>query len=139
MKSVERELYEMLAEEAAEVIQAVTKILRHGPQSYHPDDPETSNAELLEDEVEEFFAVVRQLEMRNEIVVSKSGEHLDEVWRKKLTWTHHQPRPPLVVGQTIRREVEFIGEVEGTVVDVADGWITVELGKSLRVTFREET
>ena len=42
----------LLAEECAEVIQMVEKIIRHGYQSYNPHDPEQrTNRELLEREL----------------------------------------------------------------------------------------
>jgi len=48
----EDELLTLLAEECAEVIQAVAKIQRHGLVSYHPDDPEhVSNAGHLHREL----------------------------------------------------------------------------------------
>ena len=43
----EAERLAMLAEECGEVIQMVGKILRHGYDSYHPADPNTTNKQLL--------------------------------------------------------------------------------------------
>ena len=47
----ETERLALLAEECAEVIQIVGKILRHGYESYHPDTPEITNRRLLEKEL----------------------------------------------------------------------------------------
>lgn len=41
----------LLAEECVEVVQAVTKILRHGYASRHPDDPLGNNRIYLETEL----------------------------------------------------------------------------------------
>lgn len=52
MTPSERERLVLLIEEAAEVQQIACKILRHGYESYHPDDLEkTTNRRLLEDEL----------------------------------------------------------------------------------------
>jgi NTP pyrophosphatase (non-canonical NTP hydrolase) len=50
-----------LQEEAAEVIQAVSKINRFGPQNSHPDRT-TTNLEELVGELEDFLAIVAALE-----------------------------------------------------------------------------
>ncbi len=50
-----------LQEEAAEVIQAVSKINRFGPQNKHP-DRKTTNLEELVQELEDFLAIVAALE-----------------------------------------------------------------------------
>jgi len=47
----ERERLALLAEECSEVVQIAMKILRHGYESYHPDDPDEDNRELLEKEL----------------------------------------------------------------------------------------
>lgn len=47
----EDELLTVLEEECAEVIQAITKIRRHGLASYHPDNPGVSNAGSLHREL----------------------------------------------------------------------------------------
>jgi NTP pyrophosphatase (non-canonical NTP hydrolase) len=50
-----------LQEEAAEVIQAVSKINRFGPQNSHPDRT-TTNLQELVGELEDFLAIVAVLE-----------------------------------------------------------------------------
>jgi NTP pyrophosphatase (non-canonical NTP hydrolase) len=50
-----------LQEEAAEVIQAVSKINRFGPQNSHPDRT-TTNLQELVGELEDFLAIVAALE-----------------------------------------------------------------------------
>lgn len=86
------ERLEMLAEEAAEVVQATTKILRHGYQSFHPDDEdETPNVTLLRDEVHDLLAVLWAMSLHGDLPSpNTSGLWLDGVWQQKLRWTHHQ-------------------------------------------------
>lgn len=50
-----------LQEEAAEVIQAVSKIRRFGPDNRHPDRTTTNKQELV-GEVEDFLAILGVLE-----------------------------------------------------------------------------
>lgn len=50
-----------LQEEAAEVIQAVSKIRRFGPDNHHP-DRETTNKQELVGEIEDFLAILGVLE-----------------------------------------------------------------------------
>lgn len=61
------ELMAMLAEEAGEVVQAVTKAIRHGLHSYHPDSPEKTNRANLEEELSDILAVLALLS-RAEVV-----------------------------------------------------------------------
>ena len=50
-----------LQEEAAEVIQAVSKINRFGPDNHHP-DRQTTNKQELVGEIEDFLAILGVLE-----------------------------------------------------------------------------
>ena len=54
-------LLDKLQEEAAEVIQAVSKIRRFGPNNHHP-ERETTNLQELVGELEDFQAIVWMLE-----------------------------------------------------------------------------
>jgi hypothetical protein len=54
-------LLDKLQEEAAEVIQAVSKIRRFGPHNHHP-ERETTNLQELVGELEDFQAIVWMLE-----------------------------------------------------------------------------
>lgn len=56
-------LLDKLQEEAAEVIQAVSKIRRFGPHAHHPDRTQTNLQELVV-ELEDFLALVAALEAR---------------------------------------------------------------------------
>lgn len=56
----EQDLLDKLQEEAAEVIQAVSKIRRFGKYNHHP-DRETTNIQELVNELEDFQAIVEAL------------------------------------------------------------------------------
>jgi NTP pyrophosphatase (non-canonical NTP hydrolase) len=63
-----------LQEEAAEVIQAVSKINRFGPHNSHPDRT-TTNLQELVGELEDFLAIVAVLEQMEyiDLTLSKSN------------------------------------------------------------------
>ena len=84
----EAERLAMLAEEAAKVIQAVGKILWHGYTSYHPDEPDLDNRTLLMNELADFNSV--QLLMEGSGDVFRTGDEIERVLKRKLTYTHHQ-------------------------------------------------
>ncbi len=63
----EAERLAMLAEECAEVIQIIGKVLRHGYDSHHPSDPAVSNRLLLTRELVDLESVVRAMVRHGEI------------------------------------------------------------------------
>lgn len=83
------ELLAMLAEEAGEVVQVVGKILRHGLDSYHPDDPQTTNAVLLRKELTDLAAICAAMSSTGMIGPITSKDTSD-AWNKKLRYAHHQ-------------------------------------------------
>ena len=85
----EAERLAMLAEECAEVIQMVGKILRHGLDSYHPSDPVVSNRLLLTRELVDLESVVRAMVRHGEIY-DPQGQDIPAAWKKKLRYAHHQ-------------------------------------------------
>jgi hypothetical protein len=84
----EAERLAMLAEECAEVIQVIGKILRHGYESYHPANPRLSNRDLLAKELRDVNAVLQAM-VRAELV-GYSVQDWIGVWERKLQYTHHQ-------------------------------------------------
>ena len=61
LSDFQRERFVLLAEECAEVIQAVTKTLRFGLESVHPETG-VSNKDRLEEELADLFAVIHLVE-----------------------------------------------------------------------------
>lgn len=86
----------MLAEEAGEIVQAVTKILRHGYASQHPAflDTDKSNRKDLEREIGDLWGIVVQMSNRGDISTSRIREFADEKWLNALKYTHHQDFTP---------------------------------------------
>lgn len=61
----------ILSEELGEAQQAIGKILRHGWESTHPNDPQgPSNRKLLERELGDVFAAVTLLARANDIAIT---------------------------------------------------------------------
>ena len=82
----ESERLYMLMEECGEVIQACSKVLRHGYDSYHPNNPNVNNRELLTNEVHDLFAV---LDMMDHDIKVDGAQILQSVKQKKK-YAHHQ-------------------------------------------------
>jgi len=80
----EAERLAMLAEECAEVIQIVGKILRHGNDSYHPDDVrKTPNHKLLSNELRDVMAVYTAMIRAGDVATFGSEEVAMAIWQKK--------------------------------------------------------
>ena len=79
-----------LAEEAAEVVQCVTKILRHGYQSTDPTNPQSlTNRADLEKELGNLMAVVWVLNQNNELNISRiSNWRIDKLQTLGM-YTHY--------------------------------------------------
>lgn len=86
LTTAQAERLAMLAEECGEVIQAVSKILRHGYNSAHPDRPFITNHELLANELTDLSAVLGRI-----VLVEKLpfGD-VEKAWSKKMIYAHHQ-------------------------------------------------
>jgi len=66
-----------LQEESSEIIQAVSKIRRFGPDNHHPDRTATNKQELIQ-ELEDFLALVAVLEGHGYLDLSESKEQITE-------------------------------------------------------------
>lgn len=86
LSPAEAERLAMLAEEAAEVIVEINKILRHGYESFHPDQPDTSNRSRLTGEVADFLAVAQMMEDD----LTQDAPPASEIIAKKMRYAHHQ-------------------------------------------------
>jgi len=86
----QRERLAMLIEECGEVIQAATKVLRHGWDSHHPEvaDGET-NKEALERELGDVMGVMHGMTTKGDIAHIPWSSFPDN-WERKKKWTHHQ-------------------------------------------------
>jgi NTP pyrophosphatase (non-canonical NTP hydrolase) len=76
LKSKNTQYYlDKLQEEAAEIVQAVSKLRRFGPNNHHP-ERKTSNLQELVGELEDFLALVACLEADKLIDLTHSQEHI---------------------------------------------------------------
>ena len=79
----------MLSEEAGEIVQAVGKILRHGPNSRHPEGGET-NIETLRRELSDLIAVATIMREKGDPLGDFKAVDGEHIWQRKLRYTHHQ-------------------------------------------------
>lgn len=87
----------LLAEECAEVIQAITKILRHGMDSYNPlidamgeYKNRVTNQMLLEKELGHVLCAQRFLWHASDVRKHEVDRHAEEKEAKIGRWLHHQ-------------------------------------------------
>lgn len=90
LTNAQRERLEMLAEEAAEIVQCCTKILRRG-YSHHPHRPGRTNKRELQDKLLQFWTVYERMAHHGDLA------HINfcctqEVWEKLEYTTHHQDK-----------------------------------------------
>lgn len=64
-----------LQEEAAEVIQAISKVRRFGPDNHHPERASTNMQELI-GEIEDFMALLAALEANKVIDLTLSQSNI---------------------------------------------------------------
>jgi hypothetical protein len=87
----EAERLALLLEELGEAQQIIGKILRHGYESYHPDDAKrTTNRSLLAQELGHVWAAIQMLVIPQDISgfileISRGEKHT-----KVKRWMHHQ-------------------------------------------------
>lgn len=94
LTNAEIERLDMLAEEAAEIVVAVSKIKRHGPYSYNPDAPENGdNVSQLNGEIADLFGVLRGMVGEGDPFEFPDPETAADAWAKKLRYSHHQEQP----------------------------------------------
>lgn len=81
----------MLAEECGEVIQVIGKVLRHGYESYHPDDGQReTNRDSLIEEIHDVFAVLWMMNRQEDLVLPEVNVWLQGRVERKLRYSHHQ-------------------------------------------------
>ena len=92
MEALTTELFTMLNEECSEVIKEGSKLLRHGPHSYHPADPEkTDNVELVRREVQDIVTVVWLINQLTNHTLPHLGTPTREQIQRKARYMHHLP------------------------------------------------
>lgn len=80
----------MLAEECGEVVQLCGKILRHGYDSYHPNDlRKQTNRSLIRGELHDLLAVAYMMENAEDIRPDEM-EEIDGAIERKFKFAHHQ-------------------------------------------------
>jgi NTP pyrophosphatase (non-canonical NTP hydrolase) len=70
-----------MQEEAAEIIQAVSKIRRFGPDNHHPERKETNLQELV-GELEDFLALLAALEANKLFDLTNSQQNIAKKFRE---------------------------------------------------------
>lgn len=86
----QQERLTMFAEEASEIVKAVTKILRHGFESINPDAPQdgTNRDQLRKEYID--LAAVGSLMMEAGDIPAGTREELRDAKDRKLFFTHYQ-------------------------------------------------
>jgi NTP pyrophosphatase (non-canonical NTP hydrolase) len=80
-KSTNTQYYlDKLQEEAAEIVQAVSKLRRFGPNNHHPERT-TTNIQELVGELEDFLALVACLEATKLIDLTQSQEQIQQKFK----------------------------------------------------------
>lgn len=93
--AAERERLELIIEECSEIIQAATKITRHGFENYNPNKFPNGNTNFnnrwdLEKEIGHFFNAVNMLLRANDIRILNIFHEQDEKSRNVDRWLRHQ-------------------------------------------------
>lgn len=95
LSNAEAERLALLAEEAAEVVQAVGKILRHGYESTNPDgDRETTNRSALMKECGDFLAALSLATTAGDLHDASVKTYAEIKLRKVRRYLHHQEPTP---------------------------------------------
>ena len=88
----EAERLALLLEELGEAQHVIGKILRHGSESYHPDDPSgPSNRALLEKELGDVLAAIKMMDLADDIEWESLTQRRIEKQIKVRKFLHHQP------------------------------------------------
>lgn len=84
-----------LAEEAAEVVQACTKILRFGFVSSHPACPDTNNRMRLAEELGDLRAAIALMVQAKELYIWEYQKFAGEGLARMADYLHHQENKDL--------------------------------------------
>lgn len=91
LSEADRELLEMLAEDALEAAHAVMKTLRHGLDSWNPDKPEAgNNSTQIAAEIGQLLGLLDEATKRGLVDMREVEDERAVAWAKKLRYAHHQ-------------------------------------------------
>lgn len=79
----------LVSEESGEVVQVVGKILRHGLESYHPNNLQETNRHLLRKELTDVLAAINIL-VDAEIIDPIEYQDVVDAVQRKQRWLHFQ-------------------------------------------------
>lgn len=86
----EAERLAILAEECGEIVQIVSKALRHGLDFHHPDTGETNRAAIMR-EIGDLNAICARMVKAGDIQPAPILAASNSKDAKLPRWTHHQP------------------------------------------------
>ena len=86
----EAERLALLLEEMGEAQQIIGKILRHGYESYHPDNQYVTNRQLLEKELGDVMAAADMMASAEDIDLVRVARARTEKATKVKRYLHHQ-------------------------------------------------
>lgn len=90
LSAAQAERLAMLIEECGEVIQAASKILRHGYDNHHPSNrPDQTNRADLRDELNDLISVHEAMYDAGDLPNYGYSE-IQAAWKKKQRYAHHQ-------------------------------------------------
>lgn len=90
LSPAEAERLAILAEECGEVVQIVGKILRHGYDNHHPDDPPAkTNRAALERELSDVYAIIDWMAEVEDISGHTVGAKLQAKRKRMAPYLHH--------------------------------------------------
>jgi NTP pyrophosphatase (non-canonical NTP hydrolase) len=90
----EDERLALVLEECGEVVQIIGKILRHGYESHHPDNPMALNRNLLEKELGDVLAAIDMLVQAKDVDPGHIDGFRAAKHRKVKRYLHHQGTKP---------------------------------------------
>lgn len=95
LTDAERERLDILSEECGEVVQAISKIGRHGYNSYHPSTPasyDRNNRRDLEREIGDLMGVLDVMIAEGDLdhvkIADARAKKVSSIRMRR--WTHHQ-------------------------------------------------
>jgi NTP pyrophosphatase (non-canonical NTP hydrolase) len=88
LSAAEAERLAMLIEECGEVIQAASKVLRHGYDNHHPDRKKTNRTDLSNEMID--VIAVHEAMYEASDLPNYGHAQTQKAWQKKLTYAHHQ-------------------------------------------------